>query len=90
MKAGLHDQVPDVPPPPIVNVLPDVGGELLAVNEMASPSGSFAETVNVISEPSAPETVAGAVTVGGRSVFVTVIAVFAEPMWAFDAVNVTV
>ena len=37
-----------------------------------------------------PEAVAGAVTVGARSTFVTVTVVAAEPLSAFDAVNVTV
>jgi hypothetical protein len=56
---------------------------------IASPSGSTADTVKVISVFSAPEAVAGAVTTGARSPFVTVIAVVAEPERAFDAVNVT-
>src|SRR5258706_14474889 len=56
---------------------------------MASPSGSAADTVKVISVFSAPEAVAGAVTTGGRSPFETVIAVVAEPERAFVAVNVT-
>ena len=56
---------------------------------IASPSGSTALTRNVISVPSLPEAVAGAVTTGARSTLFTVIAVVAEPLSAFDAVNVT-
>src|SRR5712671_4634219 len=44
---------------------------------IASPSGSDAVTVKVISVFSAPVTVAGAVTTGARSPFETVIAVVA-------------
>jgi len=44
----------------------------------------------VISVFSAPEAVAGAVTVGARSEFVTVTVVAAEPESAFVAVTVTV
>ena len=39
---------------------------------------------------SAPEAVAGAVTVGARSTLLTVTVVAADPLSAFDAVNVTV
>ena len=39
---------------------------------------------------SLPEAVAGAVTVGARSTFVTVTVVAAEPLSAFDAVTVIV
>src|SRR5688572_12334354 len=56
---------------------------------MASPSGSDADTVKVISVPSAPEAVAGATTTGGRSPSVIVISVVAEPERAFEAVKVT-
>jgi hypothetical protein len=44
----------------------------------------------VISVPSAPEAVAGAVTVGARSTLFTVSAVEAVPDCVFEAVNVTV
>ena len=56
---------------------------------MASPSGSEAVTVKVVSWPSFVDIVAGAVTTGARSTLVTVIAVVAVPESAFDAVNVT-
>ena len=72
-----------------MNVAP--AGSGAAVREaMASPSGSAADTVKVISVPSAPEAVAGAVTTGARSTLFTVMLVEAEPERAFDAVNVTV
>jgi hypothetical protein len=44
----------------------------------------------VISVPSAPEAVAGAVTTGARSTLFTVIVVDADPDSVFEAVNVTV
>jgi hypothetical protein len=91
VKLGVHEKVPDVLPAPAVKVLPVVAGEEAAVNELiASPSGSFADTVKVISEFSAPEAVAGAVTVGARSTLFTVTTVDAVPESAFAAVKVTV
>jgi hypothetical protein len=91
VKLGVHEKVPLVLPAPAVNVLPVVAGEDAAVSEViASPSGSFADTVNVISVFSLPFAVAGAVTTGARSRLFTVIAVDAVPVRAFDAVNVTV
>src|SRR5512143_1778900 len=56
---------------------------------MVSPSGSLAVTVKVRRTFSLTDCVAGAVTVGARSTFVTVICVRAEPLSVFDAVNVT-
>ena len=91
VKLGVHEKVPLVLPAPAVKVLPVVAGEEAAVNEaIASPSGSAADTVKVISVPSLPEAVAGEVTVGLRFPVVTVIVVAAEPDRAFEAVNVTV
>jgi hypothetical protein len=91
VNVGVHEKVPLVLPAPAVNVLPVVAGEEAAVKDvMALPSGSFAVTVKVISVPSFPEAVAGAVTVGGLSPAVTVSVVAAEPDRAFDAVNVSV
>ncbi len=90
MKFGVHENVPDVWAAFDVNVPPAVMAVPDAVNVvMASPSGSLAVTVKVISVFSAPEAVAGAVTTGARSPFETVIAVVAEPVRAFVAVNVT-
>ena len=80
--------MPEVFPAPAVNVAPAGRGAAVRV-EIASPSGSDAVTVKVISVFSAPEAVAGATTTGARSELVTVIAVDAEPDRAFEAVNVT-
>ena len=88
MKFGVQLNVPDVLAAFAVNVAPAGSGAAVS-DAIASPSGSAALTVNVISEFSAPEAVAGAVTTGARSTLVTVIAVVAEPLSAFDAVNVT-
>jgi hypothetical protein len=85
---GVQSNVPDVFEAPGVNVAP-VGSEAPDKVVIASPSGSPAVTVKVISEFSAPEAVAGAVTTGARSTFVTVIAVAAVPLKALLAVNVT-
>jgi hypothetical protein len=91
VKLGVHENVPLVFAAFAVKVLPVVAGEEAAVNELiASPSGSFADTVKVMSVPSFPDAVAGAVTVGARSTLVTVTTVEAEPERAFDAVTVTV
>jgi hypothetical protein len=88
---GVQLNVPDVFEAFAVNVLPVVAGLLAAVKDViAFASGSFAETVKVISVPSFPEAAAGAVTTGARSTLLTVIVVAAEPERAFDAVNVTV
>jgi hypothetical protein len=90
VKFGVQESVPLVFPAPAVNVAPAVMAVPVAVSEViASPSGSDADTVKVISVFSAPETVAGAVTTGARSTLVTVMFVVAEPLNAFDAVNVT-
>jgi len=90
VKFGVHENVPAVWAAFDVNVPPAVMAVPAAVNVvMASPSGSLAVTVKVISVFSAPEAVAGAVTTGARSPFETVIAVVAEPVRAFVAVNVT-
>ena len=88
-EAGVQLNVPDVLPPPAVNVAPAVMAVPAAVSEvMTSPSGSFAETVKLNATPTVPEAVAGAVTVGALSTLFTVIAVDAEPERAFVAVNV--
>jgi hypothetical protein len=90
VKLGVHEKVPLVLPAPAVKVLPVVAGEEAAVNELiGSPSGSFADTVKVIRVFSLPVTVAGAVTTGLRSCWVTVTEVAAEPDRAFVAVTVT-
>jgi len=88
VKLGVHENVPDVLPEPGVNVAPAGSGAAVRL-VIASASGSTADTVKVISEFSAPETLAGAVTTGARSPFVTVMTVVAEPVRAFVAVNVT-
>src|SRR5687767_7937053 len=88
VKDGVHENVPEVFAAFFVNVAP--AGRPAAVRlVMASPSGSEADTVKVISVFSAPEAVAGATTTGARSTLVTVIVVDAEPLSAFEAVNVT-
>ena len=88
MNDGVQLNVPEVFEAFAVNVAP-AGSGAPESEAMASPSGSEAVTVKLISVPSLPEAVAGAVTVGARSTLVTVIAVVAEPERAFDAVNVT-
>ena len=85
---GVQLNVPDVWAAFDVNVAP-VGSGAPARVVIASPSGSAAVTVKVISVFEAPDAVAGAVTTGARSVFVTVIAVVAVPERAFVAVKVT-
>ena len=83
--------VPLVVPAPAVNDAPAVMAVPVAVSEMiVSPSGSEADTVNVMSVFSLPLAVAGAVTTGARSTLFTVIAVLADPLSAFAAVNVAV
>ncbi len=90
MKLGVQLKVPDVFEAFAANVAPAVMAVPDAVSEViASPSGSLAVTLTVNSEPSATVAVAGAVTTGARSTLVTVIAVVAEPVRAFVAVNVT-
>ena len=72
-----------------MNVAPASMAEPAAVSETnAGPSGSVAVTVNARSEPSETEAVAGAVTTG-RTPHDTEIAVDAEPLRVFTAVNVT-
>ena len=84
---GVQLNVPDVLPAPAVNVAP--AGSGAAVSEViACPSGSAAVTVKVRSVFEGVLWFAGAVTTGARSVFVTVIAVVAEPVRAFVAVKV--
>jgi hypothetical protein len=56
---------------------------------MGSPSGSATVTLTVRRPFSATEAVAGAVTTGGRSTLVTVMAVVSAPLSALLAVNVT-
>jgi len=87
-KVGVQLNVPDVWAAFDVNVAPDGSGEAVRL-VMASPSGSDADTVKVISVFSAPETVAGAVTTGLRSILLTMMLVVAEPERAFVAVKVT-
>jgi hypothetical protein len=91
---GIQLNVPDVFPAPAVNVLPVVAGELAAVREaIAWPSGSTADTVNVISVFSCTDTFAWADTTGWRSTLFTVITVAAVPVDTGDtdvAENVTV
>jgi hypothetical protein len=90
VKLGVHVSVPEVFPPPGVNVAPAVMADPEAVRElMASPSGSDAVTLTVSSDPSAPLAVAGAETVGARSVLAMVTAVVADPESTFEAVKVT-
>jgi len=91
VELGVQLSVPVVLPPPAVNVAPAVMAVPTAANDViASPSGSFADTVKVRSAPMMPVAVAGAVTTGARSVaLLTRIAVDAEPERAFEAVNVT-
>jgi hypothetical protein len=91
-KVGVQLNVPDVfvalatKVPPAVMAVPDAVKEL-----MASPSGSTADTVKARREPSQTDSVAGAVTCGGRSHIEpckTVIAVVADPLKEFEAVKV--
>ena len=87
--AGVQLNVPEVLPPPAVNVAPAVMAVPAAVSEvMAFASGSFADTVKVRSTLALVFAVGGAVTVGARSTLFTVIDVEAEPERAFAAVNV--
>ena len=60
-----------------------------ACSATGSPSSSEAVTTNVMSVPSSPA-VAGEMTIGSWFTPVTVMVVDAEPLSAFDAVNVTV
>ena len=80
--------MPLVLPGPGANPAP--AGRPAAFNDVIdSPSGSLAVTVTVRSDPTFPDTDAGAVTTGARSTLVTVITVEAEPLKALLAVNVT-
>jgi hypothetical protein len=87
VKLGVQLNVPEVPPAFAVNVAPV--GSPRAVSVMVSPSGSEAVTMKVMRLPSAPDAVAGAVTVGFWLALPTVMTVVAEPERAFDAVKVT-
>jgi hypothetical protein len=87
-KDGVQLNVPDVLAAFFVNVAPAGSGAAVRL-VIASPSGSDADTVKVISVFSGPPAVAGATTTGARSTLVTVIVVDAEPERAFEAVNVT-
>jgi hypothetical protein len=69
---GVHENVPLEFDAFVVKVLPVVGGEEDAVNEVIGPSGSIAVTVNVRRFPSVTDWVAGAVTTGARSTLFTV------------------
>jgi len=91
-KVGVHVNVPDVCASFEAKAPSLPAGKLArsAVSEaIASPSGSDADTVNVISVCSAPLAVPGAVTTSARSTFVTVIDVDADPASAFAAVKLT-
>ena len=89
LKPGVQLSVPLVLPAPGVKVAP--AGSPVALSEaIASPSGSAAVTSTVSGAPSAPETVAGAVTTGARSVSPIVISVLEAPESALAAVKVTV
>ena len=68
------------------NVAPDGPPSIVSVTW--SPSASVAETVKVISVPSSPEAVAGAVTTGSWFTPVTLTTVVAVPVSTFEAVNV--
>lgn len=89
--AGVQERVPEVLPAPTVNVAPATKTVPVAVREViASPSGSVAATVNDPGSPMQKVAVTGAVTTGARSQeFPTRIAVDAEPVREFCAVNVT-
>jgi hypothetical protein len=88
--AGVQVKVPEVFDALTVNVPPAVIADPDAVSEViVPPSGSAAVTVNVRSCPIVPVTADGAVTTGGRSMWITVMLVVAVPDRAFDAVNVT-
>jgi len=53
VKVGVHEKVPFVKLPPVVNVLPVVAGEDVAVNEVSVlPSGSLAVTPKLRRTPS--------------------------------------
>jgi hypothetical protein len=86
---GVQLNVPDVFEAFTVNVAP-VGSGAPDKVVITSPSESSAVTVKEISVSSPPEDVAGAVTTGSWSTFVTVIAVAAVPLRALLAVKVTV
>src|SRR5688572_28643927 len=88
VKDGVHEKVPEVFAAFFVNVAPAGRGAATRF-VIASPSGSDADTVKVISVFSAPEAVAGATTTGARSTWVTVIVLDPEPSSPFEAVNVT-
>ena len=90
MNAGVQLNVPEVLDALTVNVAPAVIALPDAVNErIGSPSGSAADTGNVISDNTVPLAVAGAVTTGCLSSGPTVIAVVADPVSVLDATNVT-
>ena len=93
MYVGVQVSVPAVFPGPGVNtaLLPAGRPERSAVRDaIGSPSSSPACTVTVTGLVSVAGTLDGAVTAGGRSTPVTVIAVVSAPESALAAVNVTV
>jgi hypothetical protein len=93
VSAGVQVNVPAVFEDPTVNVALFSGGRAdrsAPKNMIGPPSGSEADTVNEISVPTFRDSVAGAVTTGARSTFVTVITVEAVPLKSLLAVNVTV
>src|SRR5436190_21534109 len=89
LKPGVQLSVPLLLSAAAVKVAP--AGSPVALSELiASRSESAAVTSTVNSEVSVPEAVGGAVTTGGRSVFVTVMVVLEEEDSVLLAVNVTV
>jgi len=87
LAAGVHVSVPVVLPGPGVKL--DPAGPVAASDVIASPSGSEAVTFTVITVPSLPLAVAGALTTGARSTLLTVTTVLEEPLKPFAAVKVT-
>jgi hypothetical protein len=90
VKPGVQEKVPDVFAGFAAKVPPAATAEPVALNDViASPSGSEAVTPKVRTLPSGPLTDEGAVTIGSKLTFLTVMPVVAEPASALDAVNVT-
>jgi len=87
-KVGVQLNVPDVFATLFVNVAPNGSGAAVRF-VITSPSGSLAVTVKVRDVLGHTCSEFGAVTTGGRSQLRTKIAVVADPVNAFDAVNVT-
>src|SRR5438876_11958100 len=83
-EAGVQLNVPLVRLAFAENVAPDGSPEATS-DAMVWPSGSEAETANVIADTSAPPAVAGAVQTGARSTVRTVVVVGAESVRAVGA-----